>query len=96
MVGAGTTSFLRSFVNDPANNKYKTYRFYFISYGVNNPACDRNEAAYISLIIIPVDQNGADYDAFQNYVMASQEFKSRAMVLNHGSLCPNYCPDGDQ
>lgn len=96
MVGSGTTSFLRSFVNDPANNKYKTYRFYFISYGMNNPACDRNEAASISLIIIPVDQDGVDYDAFKNYVLASKEFKSRAMVLNHGSLCPNYCPDGDQ
>ncbi len=96
MVGAGTSNFLRKFVNDPANNKYKTYRFYFISYGFNSIACDRNSAAFISLIIVPVDQNGADYDAFQNYVLSHPEFKKRVMVLNHGSLCPNYCPDGDQ
>jgi SAM-dependent methyltransferase len=94
MINEKTMELIRECVNSGDFKDYKTYRFYFISYCKKN-VCEQGHKDQMSVMIVPVSSSGPVYDAFENYLVSKKRFDKATMTLNHGSLCPNYCPDGD-
>lgn len=98
LVGEKTSDFLEAFVSDVSNSKYETYRFSFMNYGkMESTICGLSSQKQIGVFITPVNEVEEDFDAFLNYFVKYKTKRNNANwnSLNHGSLCPNYCPDGD-
>lgn len=95
LVGEQTMNFLKAFLSDRRYSQYKTFRFYFICYHSDDVVCGQSDANQISILIAPVSISGPDFSVFESYFGALKKKKPAKMMLNHGSLCPNYCPDGD-
>jgi len=78
---------------------YDGLRFTFASYNKPGVACNQLTEKQITVLISPILKDGSiDIQQFYNYLkdrlhLTDKDLQALLDTLNHGSLCPNYCPN---